>query len=832
MKKKYIYPLKTLLTFIFCSIYFFASAQEISNQNKISGKVNGDHQKPIEYATIGLLNQKDSSLVKNTFTEANGTFLFNNIPSGNYLIRASAVGYKNIYSNGFIVDQTNNSVIIEELQLPSSGINLSGVSITSRKPLIEQKIDRTVMNIENNIIASGNNLLDVLEKAPGVSIDRQNDLIRLKNKAGVMIMIDGKRNYLSNTDLNNYLRNMRSEQVSSIEIITNPSSKYDAAGNSGIINIKLKKNIAYGTNGSVSATGGSAFIRDAPDDLYNGSLNLNLNHKMEKWNFFGNASTFRDADYNEINLTRRVNYNGLNSMFEQNFYKPRKSSGISGRFGADYMASEKTTIGIMVDGSKWDGKLNNDSQTFINEVQSGISSSNSLIQKSIAKTPRNNITTNFSIKQEFDKKGMELIFDADYSGFKNIRDQDFNTDFLDQTGTITSNLQQRNNTLAKINIYAAKVDFTLPLSESLKLETGLKTGYVNTDNNFSYDRLVAGQWQNDPAASNHFLYKENINAAYVNLGKEWKNWSVQAGLRAEYTNSKGNSIHDGKVVDINYLSLFPTFFLNQTVDKNNALRYSYSRRIDRPSYEQLNPFVFFLDPYTLEEGNPFLKPQFTDNFEISYTYKNSVSLSLGYSNTSNYMIALTEQNDSSRVVKVVQGNIGNYKNYSANLSFPIQVSKWWMMQNQVSGYYNKFTDHNLLGGQLNAGQFAYNFNTSSSFTLSKTWVAELNMWFNSPNVYGMDKATRPQYAVNAGIQKSFFNNQAKLKLNINDIFYTSYYRGDSKYQNINLSVQNRWASRRGTLTFSYNFGNQNVKAVSGRKTATEDLNNRARAGKN
>lgn len=828
------FKLQLIVVNILCMLGSLANAQAVINPQpdikcKVSGKIFDEHQKPAEFITVGILKLKDSSLVKSTLSDSSGNYVFSDIAAGAYLIKATAMGQKNIFSKSFILDETHLVFTADPLKLASEGISLSGVTVTSRKPLIEQKIDRTVMNVENSIIASGNNVLDVLEKAPGVSIDRQNDLIRLKNKSGVLVMIDGKRSYLSDSDLNNYLKNMRSEQVSSIEIITNPSSKYDAAGNSGIINIKLKKNTAFGTNGSVSVNGGKAFASDGPKDLYNGAFNFSLNHRIEKWNIYGNAGSFRDADFSILNLFRKVNYEGLNSTFNQSFYKPKTSSGISGKAGVDYLASEKTTIGLMIDAGKWDGKLSSDSHTSIMEEQAGVKSSSSLIQQSEAKMPRNNVTANFNIKHEFDKKGAELVFDADYSRFRNQRNQNFDTDFFNETGGLTNNLFQQNNTLSKINIYAAKLDLTLPLSDKLKLETGLKSGYVNTDNDFKYEEVNSNIVNNDPSRSNQFIYKEKINAAYINLGKQWDKWSVQAGLRAEYTQSNGNLVTDNKISEKDYLSLFPTMFLSQTINKDNSIRYSYGRRIDRPSYQQLNPFVFFLDPYTHEEGNPYLKPQFTDNFEISYTYKSAVSFSLGYSNTKDYILTVTEQNDSTGIVRVGQGNIGNYKNYSANLSFPIQLSKWWRMQNQVSGYYNKFNDPDVAGVQFQAGRLAYNFNTSSSFTLSKTWIAELNFWFNSPSVYGVDRATRAQYALNAGIQKSFMDNKAKLKLNVNDILYSSYYEGALKYSNVDFTVANKWGSRRANLSFTYMFGNKNVKSTGDRRTATEELKNRAGA---
>ncbi|MDP5120017.1 MAG: outer membrane beta-barrel family protein, partial [Spirosomaceae bacterium] len=458
---------------------------------------------------------------------------------------------------------------------------------------------------------------------------------------------------------------------------------------------------------------------------------------------------------------------------------------------------------------------------------SDVITASSLVQNSALASKNQNISVNFNVKHEFDGKGKELTFDADYSGFFNDGFQTFNTDYFDGNDAFTNNILQRNTTPTYVNIYAAKIDFTLPLENKIKLETGLKSGFVKTDNDFLFEQQIDGNWTTDIGKTNTFVYDELVNAAYINVAKQWEKWSVQAGLRAEHTYSKGNSVTLDKVVERNYLSLFPTFFLNQNISEAHSMRYSYSRRIDRPNYSQLNPFLFFLDPFTFEEGNPFLQPQFTDNLELTYTYKGAMSLSLGYSNTTDYINDVIVQNDADRTTKQVSMNLDNFQSYSANISLPIPVTKWWMMINQISLYYNKFQDDNLSGGELNVGQFAYNFYTSSTFTLPKDWSAEVNMWYNSPNVYGIVIAEKPQYAINAGLSKSFWEKKGRLKLNVSDIFLTSFFNGRVDYQNVDMNIQSRWTSRRASVTFSYNFGNQNVKATRRRSTATDSEKDRA-----
>jgi hypothetical protein len=341
--------------------------------------------------------------------------------------------------------------------------------------------------------------------------------------------------------------------------------------------------------------------------------------------------------------------------------------------------------------------------------------------------------------------------------------------------------------------------------------------------------LFDNKWVNDEGKTNHFVYKEFVNAAYVNYGKQWKKVGIQSGLRAEYTISEGNSLTLNKVVPKEYLSLFPTLFINHNISEKHATRYTYSRRIGRPNYQQLNPFLFFLDPYTFQKGNEFLNPQFTDNAEFTYSYKGASSIGFGYSFTKDNMFDIIEQEDDTRKTFQTTTNLEKVENFSVNISFPVTVRKWWTMNNNISGYYNRFRDSEVSGGVLDIGQFAYNFYTGNTFSFKKGWSAEANMWYNSPNVFGIIKAVKPQYAVNAGVQK-VLNKKARLKLNVNDMFLTSFFNGKIDYQNIDLAVTNRWSSRRATLSYTYNFGNQNVKSARRRSTATDDLKSRAGGG--
>lgn len=790
----------------------------------ISGKIVDEKGDGIGFAIVKLMTSVDTNAVKMQQADANGNYSINHNLPGNYRLIVSGNGYQIGKSEQFIFN--GDELKLPHIRLTSLTKQLNEVNIQAKKPFVEFKADKTVLNVETSILATGGTALEVLEKAPGVTIDRQNEQIKLNNKSGITVMIDGKTNFLSGTDITTLLGNMSSDQIATIELITNPSSKYDAAGSAGIINIKLKRNKAYGTNGNLSLNTGQGVMPNAPSDLYRAGLQLTLNHRVDQWNVYGTAAFNRKVGYNNTHVLRTTSTNELSSAFDQNFDRNNVGKAYMLKVGADYYASEKTIVGIMVDANAIRTNLSNVSQTLIDEIRASGQTSNSVNQQAHAFSPVQNVTANFNIRHDFDKNGKSFSFDVDYSGFSNEKTENFDAQYLNQTNSLERVTALRNITDAKINIYAAKTDFTLPISKTVKFEFGVKSSYVITDNDFIAEQFLNNGWQNDAGKSNYFIYKENINAAYTNFSKEWKKFQIQLGLRAEHTHSNGNSVTDKNEVDRNYISLFPTFFMNQKLSENSNVRYSYSRRVDRPNYQQLNPFVFYMDPYALDEGNPYLKPQFTNNFEIGYSYK-EFSFSVTYADTRDLITQISQQNETTRIVNVIRKNFGRAQSFSANVYVPINLAKFWKMQNNISIYYNKFDDSNLEGAKYAASKIAYNLNTTQSFILPKNFTAELGCWLNSPRISGVEETTITQYAVNAGIQKSLMNKKMKIRVGVDDIFLTNRWEGRLQYQNVNLNVVNRYLSRRISFSVNYNFGNQQVKSVRNRNTAADDIKNRA-----
>lgn len=794
-------------------------------QSPVTGKINGqvldENKNPLEFATIMLLSTSDSSLVKGAISDVAGKYEFMNIAEGNYLVSASMVGYQKIYTRPFILQSETESINLASLALSSDTKTLTEVVVVGEKPFIEQKLDRMVVNVANSIVSSGGTALEVLEKAPGITVD-QNDVISLKGKQGIIVMIDGKQSYLSASEVSNMLRNMQSNAIEQIEIITNPSAKYDAAGNSGIINIKLKKDKNMGMNGNINAGVGYGKF-----EKYNGGLNLN--YRQGKVNFFGNYNYGYNKRFNSLRLQRRIVDDGTETFFDAYNYRPMEFENHSYKAGVDFSLNEKNTLGFIATGFFNDGTMEVINDTKISHEKNQVDSS--LILFNNATSIRQSMSYNLNYRKTFDSTDREFTIDLDYSNYEGESNDNIRNFYYNSIGEETgSPLILKSIIPSIVDIKSIKADYVHPLGNGAKLEIGMKSSHVTTDNDVRFDLYEAEQWTVDTTKTNHFKYTENINAGYLNFSKEYEKLSLQLGLRAEQTISEGNSITLNKVVKRNYLEFFPSIFVSQKLGKDHQLGYSYSRRIDRPTYQDLNPFIYFLDVYSYFEGNPFLKPSFTNSFEISHTFKGMFITSLGYSHTKDVFTQVTEQNDETMVTKATMANLNSQKNYSLGLTIPVNFTKWWTASNNLSLYYNRF-ESEFQGGQLDLGQLAYNLNSNHNFTLPNNFSAEVSGMYRSPTVDGIVKA-RSMYFVAMGIQKTFLDKKATLKLNVHDIFNTMRFRGDIDYQNMDVNILAKWESRQARLTFTYRFGNNDIKPARRRTTGSEAEQNRIKVDGN
>jgi len=790
---------------------------------KVSGSIkDGGNQKTIDAASVSLLKAADSSLVKVAVADAAGNFSFDNVKDGNYLVLATSVGHAKIYSRPFSIAPGNLAAQVGILQLRPLEKNMKEVVVTAKKPLIERKLDKTIVNVEAAISNAGSTALEVLEKSPGVTVDKDGN-VSLKGKQGVMVMIDGKPSYLNGEDLANLLRNMPSSNLDQIEIMTNPSAKYDAAGNAGIINIKTKKNKQKGFNGGINLAYGQGFYPKTNNSL-------NLNYRNGKFNFFSTISVNYRKQFNDLYIHREYkNPDGsINAIFDQSAPSNRVNKNYNAKLGMDFYASKKTTLGFVTTGfivPNTQGGLNT---SFLKD---GDGSLDSIAQSNNYNNGKwKNGSVNLNFRHQFDSTGRELSADADYVSYKSRKDIGLKNTYYTENWVQKGSDELVGELPTDLNIYSIKVDYAHPLKNGYKFETGIKSSFVNTDNTAGYYNIIGGNKHVDYNKTNRFRYKENINAIYLNASKEFKKWSVQAGLRLENTNNDGYQFGNPQIGDSafnrSYTGLFPNLFVNYNLSKNHQVSFTYGRRIRRPDYEDMNPFLFYIDNYTYDQGNPFLNPAFANTFELSHTFKNFLTTSVNYTHTRDLFQEVFEQKGFATVV--TQRNYGKSDNASFSVSANFNITKWWTTQLYGEVNYNHYQG-NFATDKVDIEATNVLGNVSNQFTIGKGWSAELSGFYRTKGIEGQI-VIRPMGQFNAGVQKQILKKKATLKLNIRDFLNTAQARGYINFEQTNATFRQQRDNRVLTVSFSYRFGKP-LKNIQKRKTGgSQDEQNRIKGG--
>jgi outer membrane receptor protein involved in Fe transport len=805
---------------------FMASTTFAQSTGKVSGSLHSADKKAVEAATISLLKAKDSALVKMEVTDKNGLFEFENIKTGNYLLKAEAVGYEKLFTE---VEVAENKNAHSDLVLNTATQSLEGVSVSARRPLIENKIDKTIVNVDASPTNTGLSALEILEKSPGVTVNNDG-VVSLKGKQGVRIFIDGKPAYLSGADLSNFLRNMSSSQLDQIEIMSQPSAKYDASGNTGIINIKTKKNANNGFNGSITT---SAIIAK----YFKNTNSINFNWRKGKTNYYGNYGYSYWEGFNDISIKRSLRED-RNTAF--NRYSDQHTFGrFSGyphnfKVGADYFASKKTTLGIAVNGLLDNRKFKSTGRADIYDSLKQFVQYNDAISET--HDPWSNLGFNLNLQQKLDDKGKELSADADYILYRTKGKQYSNNYLYNPDGELSEAPFLLNGYLpANIDIYSLKIDYKHPLKSNVTLEAGMKLSYVKTDNDAQYTIYDADndKWENDETRSNHFIYKENINAAYVNLQKQVKKLGIQLGLRAEQTIAEGNQVIKEIVFKRNYTRLFPTAYFSYQLNDNNTLGLSYGRRIERPGYQDLNPFQYPLDRYTYRQGNPDLQPQFSHNIELSYNYKGALNVSVNYTTVSDIIndVLITERQpgDSNYTTFQTKQNIASNKNIGLSVSYNTKLAKWWSI-NVSANVFNNHYKGSIDGEQIDLGLTSFTANMSNQFTFNKGWTAEVSGFYLGENLQSSAILSQPMGMFSVGGGKKILKDKGSIRLNLRDPFYLMSFRGSTDLSKGYTQIHSYWDNRRAIITFTYRFGKANGQATRRRTTGADDEKNRVNTG--
>ncbi len=807
-----------LIIGLFTTITSFAQSS-----SKITGQINDNNGKGIATATVMLQLAKDSSLVKTAVTDSKGAYEIITVKPGRYFVTATVAGMKKTRSAIFDVKENENTVAPLLTAQPAPK-DLAGVTVTSAKPMVEVKADKTILNVEGTINAVGNDALELLRKAPGVMIDKDDNL-SLAGKNGVQVYIDGKPSPLSGADLASYLKSLQSVQIESIEIITNPSAKYEAAGNAGIINIKLKKDKTIGTNGSIN--GGYNIGKYAK---YN--TGLTLNNRNSKMNVFGNYNF--NTGINEMNF-KLYRIQGDTIFDQTNKMLNRNKYGHNFKGGADIFINKKSTVGIIVNGNIAETDMETAGPMYIiykptNTLARFLQASNENNSK------RSNVNTNLNYRYAV-TGGTELNIDADYGIFRLKGNQFQPNDYYSPSGTIKlySNVY-RMISPTDIDIFSVKTDYERNYKKG-RLGFGGKVGFVKTDNDFRRYNVYGSNEVFDKDKSNRFKYTENINAAYVNYNRAFKGFMFQLGLRVENTVSDGKSTglwynrntsdyenYDSSI-HRNYTDVFPSAAFTYNKNPMSQFGITYSRRIDRPAYQDLNPFEFKLNDYTFMKGNTNLKPQYTNSFGLTHTYKYKLNTQLNYSHVKDIFTQLPDTTEGSKSF-LSKRNLATQDIVSLNISYPFQY-KWYSFFVNVNSYYSKYKA-NFGGGDRNVNLevAALSFYMQNSFTLGKGFKAELSGFYSSPTIWQGTFKSIAMYSIDGGLQKTIFKGKGMLKAAVSDMFHLMKWKGNSNFTGQFNEASGRWESRQFKLNFNYRFGNAQVKAARQRKTSIEEENKR------
>jgi len=809
-----------LSTWLLCGV-MIAQAQ----RGSVKVNIVNDQQVALENATVEILNKKDSSLVKAAITDRNGLAELENIRFGDYLLQVSIINYATQYSSPFSLTAEQSLVTVPKIVLTQKTGQLSNVTVNARKPFIQKLSDRIVVNVENSIVSAGSSALDVLERSPGVNVSND-DVISLRGRSGVIIMIDGKPTAMSGADLANYLRGLPSAAIERIDIITNPSAKYDAAGNSGIIDIRMKKDQRMGVNGTFTAGYGQGVYPKA-------NAGATFNYRNKKVNLFGSYNYAYRIGLNHLYLDRNFYdengvYNG--GDLKDNYNKPEFGSHAT-RFGADFFPSKKTIVGVVVNANFNHFTRRNDNSSIVIDDQKQQEST----FKSLATNNdhANNFVANANLKHTFDSTGKEITADIDHGEYSSGSLTRNATNYYNLDGTLSQPTYILDGDQdGKLKFTTVKSDYTNPFGKHAKLEAGFKVSLVSSDNDAKFFDVSNGTPQNDVNKTNHFFYKENNNAAYLNFHRDFKKFDLTVGLRGEQTNIKTHQLNGDIHFDSSYFQLFPSAFFNYKLKEDQTLGVSVSRRIDRPGYGQLNPFLFLIDVTTYATGSPGLLPQMTWSYELSYTVKN-INFTLGYSHSKNSQnIAIAKFKDvfpnipsADNVTVQIPINLTSSDYFGLSIAAPIRITKWWNMINNANIYYQTFKG-SLGMTQLNKGKPAADLRSNNTFTIKKGWTAELNGSLNSGGQYGFMVA-EPQWALSAGVQKTVMKSKGTLRFNITDIFWTNLPKAVITYDNYIEKWHAVRETRVANLTFTYRFGNSKVQAARRRTTGSEEERQRA-----
>lgn len=789
-----------LFSFFICSVNLQAQSYQVII------KVSDEKQLPIEGAVVDLLN-KDNK-VGTAISKKNGETIIGNVKSGTYEMSVSFTGFEPQQLKNVVVKDAD---LYLEVKLKAAVTELAQVTVQSSKPFIQREQGKLVINPDASPTNNGTTVVELLEKSPGVMIDRNNG-ISLRNKSGVLVLIDDKPTYLQGADLISMLSSMNTSQVEEIELITNPSAKYDAAGNSGIINIKTKKIKQIGFNGNLTMAAAMGVHPRTNNSLL-------LNYRKNKWSHYFSYGinyaktrmtiyalrTYFDAARSPIAILEQptiFNNNNLNNTI---------------KYGNEFAATDKLSFVFSFSGSLINRKARNTATA--DWLSPARSIDSSIYTSSNAENRFTTGTISIGSRHKLSKT-QQLTIDADAARYDLNNEQYFQSDRPGAQGYTIGTL---GNIPSLIKIFSVNSNYTQEFGRDGKLEAGVKTSKIDTDNDAGYAVSINnGLWKPDYGKSNHFIYGEKIHAAYGMYEQKFKKLTIQAGLRYEYTHYDANQLGNAVVKDSsfsrNYDGLFPSGFVTWEADSIHTFSLAVGRRIDRPNFQRLNPFVNIINKYTLERGNPYFRPQFTWNFELSHQYKQFLHTTFSYSLIKDYFSQLFLTDPDGSLV-YTQGNVGRMHNYTFSIMLTTKPAKWWSLNTEAIYTYKKLIGYVWNNYRSDISQLTLNMN--SQFRITKKISGEISGSYTGRSRNDLQELLYPFGQLNAGLSMPVMKNSGTLRLSIRDIFKTYWMEGLTDFKDAEEYFIVRRDSRVLTLSFSYRFGKTSKTAK--QKSATEEM---------
>ncbi|NCT18345.1 MAG: TonB-dependent receptor [Flavobacteriaceae bacterium CG_4_8_14_3_um_filter_34_10] len=781
------------------SIFFLFTLSLVQAQNfQIEGQIADVENVPLSFVTVVLLKASDSTFVSGTATRADGHFVFNDIPQGAFVLKGSIIGFEDLFKP---IELTRD-IDLGDLILRENPEELEDVNLYYQRPTIQREIDRLIFNVENTSLSNGSSM-DILKRTPGVIV--QQNSITVQNQQATIYINDRKVN-ISPSDIQSLLEGFAGSNVKSIEVITNPSAKYDA--DSGmIINIVTSKALTPGYKGSVSG----GFEQSIFPKYSAGTSHY---FKNEKLNIFVNYN-FRKRKEHKNDLSEITFFepdNSINSFWETDFQRITRSETHTVNSFIDYSLSDNTTLNFSSLVSL------NPKTTFSNseiaEIFSAQRQLDSLFTtKSSLDSEKYNIAFDFSMNHNFNKKGTSLKFNAHYTNFEHTRFQDVNTNYFLPDQTFLRNNTFFTDANQDINIYVGQLDFTTKLLK-IPFEMGVKASSINTESGIDFFDYINGEQQFNPILSDNFKYEENVYAGYFSYSKNWEKWKFRAGLRGEYTETTGISVTLAQKSKNNYMDWFPNLILNFIPNQDHSIKVAYKRSIQRPNYSQLNPFSYFINENNFNTGDPDLQSAITDKYSLEYVAENKYTFEFYYRTTQGAVDVLSFQNNENRFLRNVSTNIENNQGVGFDFKYFKFIKDWWSFFHYNSLFYeeNSFIAIESNNELVTVSSSGLLFQFINSFTISKdkTFTGDLTVLHLTGLATGnylMDDFT----LVSAGLRKTIWDNRASISLTVNDIFDTFNRKLQSDFLNQRNSFFANTESRYLLVGFIYNFGNFRLK---------------------